>query len=73
VLETLNTILKPKGHGTPLTISCRIEKIFGTAKRSYGLHRMRWRRLAKAVLQVRLTAIACNLKRAMTIITNKTA
>ena len=39
-------------------IRCRIEKIFGTWKRSYGLRRMRWRGLAKAALQVRLTAIA---------------
>lgn len=46
-------------------IRCRIEKIFGTWKRSYGLRRMRWRGLAKAALQVRLTAIAYNLKRAI--------
>ena len=39
----------------------RIEKIFGTWKRSYGLRRMRWRGLAKAGLQIRLTAIAYNL------------
>jgi IS5 family transposase len=37
-------------------VRCRIEKIFGTWKRSYGLRRMRWLGLAKAVLQVRLTA-----------------
>ena len=37
---------------------CQIEKIFGTCKRGYGLHRMRWFALAKAGLQVRLTAIA---------------
>jgi hypothetical protein len=48
-------------------IRCRIEKIFGTWKRSYGLRRMRWRGLAKAALQVRLTAIAYNLKRTVTI------
>ena len=41
----------------------RIEKIFGTWKRRYGLRRMRWRGLAKASIQVRLTAIAYNLKR----------
>ena len=34
-------------------IRCRIEKIFGTWKRSYGLQRMRWRGIAKAALQVR--------------------
>ncbi|MCI0754847.1 transposase [Roseomonas vastitatis] len=43
-------------------VRCRIEKIFGTWKRSYGLRRMRWRGLAKACLQVHLTAIAYNLK-----------
>ena len=45
----------------------RIEKIFGTWKRSYGLGRMRWRGLAKAAIQVRLTAIAYNLKRTLSI------
>ncbi|HDZ72250.1 MAG TPA: hypothetical protein ENH55_05605 [Aurantimonas coralicida] len=38
----------------------KIEKIFGTCKRSYGLSRMRWIGIAKAGLQVRLTAIANN-------------
>ena len=46
----------------------RIEKIFGTWKRSYGLRRMRWRGLAKATLQVRLTAIAYNLRRTSNIL-----
>jgi len=50
-------------------VRCRIEKIFGTWKRSYGLRRMRWKGLAKATLQVRLTALAYNLKRTMTILT----
>lgn len=45
----------------------RIEKIFGTWKRSYGLRRMRWRGLAKAACQVHLTAIAYNLRRGLTI------
>ena len=44
-------------------VRCRIEKVFGTAKRSYGLRRMRWVGLAKAGLQVRLVAIAYNLRR----------
>jgi len=44
-------------------VRCRIEKVFGTCKRSYGLRRMRWLGLAKASLQVRLTAIAYNLRR----------
>lgn len=46
----------------------RIEKIFGTWKRSYGLRRMRWRGLAKAAAQVHLTAIAYNLKRTLNIL-----
>jgi IS5 family transposase len=50
----------------------RIEKIFGTWKRSYGLRRMRWRGLAKAALQVHLTAIAYNLRRAMNILATPT-
>ena len=49
-------------------IRSRIEKIFGTWKRSYGLRRMRWRGLAKAALQVRLTAIAYNLRRGLTLL-----
>jgi transposase, IS5 family len=49
-------------------VRCRIEKIFGTWKRSYGLRRMRWLGLAKAALQVHLTAIAYNLKRTATIL-----
>ncbi len=46
----------------------RIEKIFGTWKRSYGLRRMRWRGLAKASVQVLLTAVAYNLRRSLTIL-----
>ncbi len=46
----------------------RIEKIFGTWKRSYGLRRMRWRGLARTALQVRLTAMAYNLRRALVIV-----
>ena len=44
-------------------VRARIEKVFGTAKRCYGLRRMRWLGLAKAGLQVRLVAIAYNLRR----------
>jgi hypothetical protein len=47
----------------------RIEKIFGTWKRSYGLRRMRWQGLTKAAAQAHLTAIAYNLKRTMNILT----
>ena len=49
-------------------VRCRIEKVFGTTKRSYGLRRMRWLGLAKAGLQVRLTAIAYNLRRSLTLL-----
>jgi transposase, IS5 family len=45
----------------------RIEKIFGTWKRSYGLSRMRWRGIAKAACQIHPTAIAYNLKRTFNI------
>ena len=46
----------------------RIEKIFGTWKRSYGFRRMRWRGLAKAALQLSLTAIAYNFRRTANIL-----
>ena len=49
-------------------VRARIEKIFGTWKRCYGLRRMRWRGLAKATAQVHLTAIAYNLKRTRSIV-----
>ena len=49
-------------------VRCRIEKVFGTWKRSYGVRRMRWLGLAKAGLQVRLTALAYNLRRSATIL-----
>ena len=49
-------------------VRSRIEKIFGTWKRSYGLRRMRWMGLAKASLQIRLTAIAYNMKRVLGIL-----
>lgn len=49
-------------------VRARIEKIFGTWKRSYGLRRMRWRGLAKAAAQVHFTATAYNLKRTLNIL-----
>lgn len=45
-------------------VRCRIEKVFGTAKRSYGLARARYRGLARVALQVHLTFLAYNLRRA---------
>jgi IS5 family transposase len=41
----------------------RSEKMFGATRRNYGLLRMRWLGLAKTRLQMRLTAIAYNLRR----------
>lgn len=55
-------------NGAIHRIRARIEKIFGTWKRSYGLRRMRWRGLAKAALQVHLTAIAYNLRRGISLL-----
>ena len=49
-------------------IRCRTETVFGTCKRSYGLRRMRWIGLAKAGLQVRLAAVAYNLRRTLTLL-----
>src|SRR5919202_1450094 len=43
-LEANNTAVR--------SVRCRIEKVFGTWKRSYGLRRMRWLGLAKAGPQV---------------------
>ena len=50
-------------------VRCRIEKIFGTWKRSYGMRTMAHRGLAKARLQVQLCAIAYNLKRSLNLMT----
>jgi transposase, IS5 family len=58
-----------KAHNAKVRhIRCRIEKVFGTTKRSYGLRRMRWLGLAKAGLQVRLTAIAYNIRRSFRLV-----
>lgn len=45
-------------------VRARIEKIFGTAKRSYGLARARYLGRRRVSLQVHLTFLAYNLKRA---------
>jgi IS5 family transposase len=44
-------------------------EIFGNWNRCYGLRRMRWRGLAKAVGQLHLAAIVYNLKRTLSIVT----
>ncbi len=64
--------LKSWNHGIQ-RVRCRIEKIFGTWKRCHGLRRMRWRGLAKAAFQVRITAMAYNLKRTVTILAPATS
>ena len=63
------TLQKLKDWNQPIhRIRGRIEKNFGTWKRSYGLRRMRWRGIAKAACQIHLTAIAYNLKRTLNIV-----
>ncbi len=67
--DEAETIVRLEAWNRPIHhIRARIEKIFGTWKRCYGLRRMRWRGLAKAAAQLRLTAIAYNLKRTMCIV-----
>lgn len=63
------TLARLDAYNTPIhRVRARIEKIFGTWKRSYGLRRMRWRGLASAAAQVHLTATAYNLKRSLNIL-----
>ena len=62
--DEVETLARLEAWNRPIhRIRGRIEKIFGTWKRSYGLRRMRWRGLAKAGLQIRFTAVAYNIKR----------
>ena len=63
------TLARLRAWNQPIhRVRARIEKIFGTWKRCYGLRRMRWRGLAKATAQVYFTAIAYNLKRTRNIL-----
>lgn len=63
------TLAKLDAWNAPIhRVRARIEKIFGTWKRCYGLRRMRWRGLARAAAQVRFTAIARNLKHSLNIL-----
>ena len=67
--DEAETLRKLKEWNQPIhRVRGRIEKIFGTWKRSYGLRRMRWRGIAKAAVQIHLTAIAYNLKRTRNIV-----
>lgn len=52
-------------NGAIQRVRARVEKIFGTWKRCYGLRRMRWCGLARAIAQVHFTATAYNLKRSL--------
>ncbi len=52
-------------------IRCRIETIFVTWKRSDGLRRMWWQGSSNPALEVRLTAIAYNLKRTSMILATR--
>ena len=71
--DTRKTLARLAAYNRPIhKVRARIEKIFGTWKRSYGLRRMRWCGLAKAAAQVRLTAIAYNLKRTLNILSQPT-
>ncbi|MCO6419224.1 transposase [Siccirubricoccus sp. KC 17139] len=68
------TLRKPRRWSYAIhRIRCRVGKTFGAWKRSYGLRRMRWRGLAKATLQVHLTAIAYNLRCSLTQLSNRAA
>jgi IS5 family transposase len=55
-------------NGAIQRVRARVEKIFGTWKRCYGLRRMRWRGLARATAQVHFTATAYNLKRSLNLL-----
>jgi IS5 family transposase len=65
--DEAETLRKLKDWNQPIHRVRRIEKIFGTWKRSYGLRRVRWRGMAKAACQIHLTAIAYNIKRTLNI------
>jgi IS5 family transposase len=63
------TLAEPDAWDQPIhRIRGRIEKIFGTWKRSHGLRRIRWLGPAKAFLQIRPTAIAHDMRRALSIL-----
>jgi len=60
-------------NATVARVRCRVEKIFGTAKRSYGLGRARYLGLARVSLQVHLTFLAFNLTRACNLLQARAA
>lgn len=58
---------------TVASVRCRVEKIFGTTKRSYGLGRARYIGLARVSLQAHLTFLAYNLTRALGLLAARAA
>lgn len=64
---------KAAWNATIRPVRARIEKVFGTAKRSYGLRRARYLGLAKTSLQAHLTAVAYNLRRAVALLRPESA
>jgi IS5 family transposase len=67
------TASKRAWNATIHPVRCRIEKVFGTAKRSYGLDRARYMGRSRVSLQVHLTFIAYNLRRAVTLLRPQSA
>ncbi len=60
------TLARLEAWNAPIQrVRARIEKIFGTWKRCYGLRRMRWRGIDRARAQVHFTATAYNLQRSL--------
>ncbi|WP_442885519.1 transposase [Amaricoccus sp.] len=57
--------VKRAWNATIHPVRCWIEKVFGTAKRSYGLARARYLGRPRVSLQVHPTFIAYNLRRAL--------
>lgn len=63
----LDTMSKRAWNSAIHPVRARIEKVFGTAKRSYGLARARYLGRRRVSLQVHLTFIAYNLRRAVSL------
>jgi transposase, IS5 family len=59
---------KQTWNATIHPVRCRIEKVFGTTKRSYGLGQARYMGRPRVSLQVHLTFILYNLRRAVTLL-----
>ena len=64
---------KQAWNATIHPVRCRIEKVFGTSKRGYGLDRARYMGRPRVAPQVHLTFIAYNLRRAVSLTRPKAA